>query len=126
MNDKLRVVTLFTGYGSQEMALRNIGVDFEVVAYCEIDKYAIASYEAVHGNTDYGKGAFNLGDIAKVDPKDVPDHDLLTYSFPCTDISVSGLGKGFKEGSGTSSSLLWYVGEVIEQKKPKYLRDYRD
>lgn len=53
--------------------------------------------------------------------EDIPDHDLFTYSFPCTDISGAGLQKGFDEGSGTRSSLLWECKKVIEGKKPKYL-----
>lgn len=55
-----------------------------VVAISEIDPYAINSYKAIHGET------LNLGDISKVDPKDVPDCDLLTYNFPCISVSISG------------------------------------
>ena len=72
----LKVIELFSGIGSQTQALKNIGVDHEVVCVCEIDRYAHKSYEAVHGET------FNLGDITKVEV--LPDCDLLTYSFPCT------------------------------------------
>lgn len=111
----LRVLEAFAGVGSQRMALRNLGVDFEVVAISEIDKYAIESYEAIHGETN------NLGDISKVKVEDIPDHDLFTYSFPCQDISVAGEGKGFDEESGTRSSLLWECRKVIKGKKPKYL-----
>lgn len=45
---RLRVFEAFSGYGSQSMALKKIGVDFEVVAISEIDKSAIISYDAVH------------------------------------------------------------------------------
>ena len=111
----LRVLENFAGIGTQRMALENLGIDHEVVGITEIDKFAIKSYEAVHGEVN------NLGDISKVDPNDVPDHDLFTYSFPCQDISVAGKGRGFEKCSGTRSGLLWECEKVIEAKKPKYL-----
>ena len=58
MRDKIKVFEAFAGYGSQSIALRNIGVDYEVVAISEIDKYAIQAYEAIHGQVN------NLGDIS--------------------------------------------------------------
>ena len=73
----LRVLENFAGIGTQRMALENLGIDHEVVGITEIDKFAIKSYEAIHGEVN------NLGDISLVDPNDVPDHDLFTYSFPC-------------------------------------------
>ena len=111
----LRVFEAFAGVGSQRMALQNIGIEHEVVAISEIDNFAIASYEAIHGKVN------NLGDISKLEEKDIPDHDLFTYSFPCQDISLAGKQGGFEKGSGTRSSLLWECNRVIESKKPKYL-----
>lgn len=111
----IRVFEAFAGYGSQSMALRRLGIDFEVVGISEIDKYAIQAYMAVHGDTA------NYGDISKIDWSSVPDFDFLTYSFPCTDISIAGQQKGLEEGSGTRSSLLWECRKAIEAKKPKYL-----
>ena len=73
----LRVLENFAGVGTQRMALKKLGIEHEVVGITEIDKYAIKSYEAIHGEVN------NLGDISKVDVEDVPDHDLFTYSFPC-------------------------------------------
>ena len=109
----LRVFEAFSGYGSQSIALRNLGIEHEVVAISEIDKYAIKAYEAIHGPTN------NLGDICKIDPKDIPKHDLFTYSFPCQDLSVAGKQAGL--GKGTRSGLLYECEKVIEAKKPKYL-----
>ena len=109
----LRVFEAFAGYGSQSIALRNLGIEYEVVAISEIDKYAIKAYEAIHGPTN------NLGDICKIDPSDIPDHDLFTYSFPCQDLSVAGKQTGL--GKGTRSGLLYECEKVIEAKKPKYL-----
>lgn len=112
---KIRVFEAFSGYGSQSIALRNIGVDYEVVAISEIDKYAIKAYEAIHGKAN------NLGDISKIDIKDIPEHDLFTYSFPCQDISIAGRQMSLEEGSETRSSLLWECKKIIEYCKPKYL-----
>ena len=111
----LKVFEAFAGYGSQSMALRNIGVDHEVVGISEIDKYALMAYNATHELTT------NYGDICKIDWSIVPDFDLFTYSFPCTDISNAGRQAGFEEGSGTRSSLLWECRKAIEAKRPKYL-----
>lgn len=115
MKNKIRVFEAFAGYGSQSMALRRLGIDFEVIGISEIDKYAIQAYMAVHGDTP------NYGDISKIDWSSVPDFDFLTYSFPCTDISAAGQQKGLAEGSGTRSSLLWECRKAIEAKRPKYL-----
>ena len=109
----LRVFEAFAGYGSQSIALRNLEIEYEVVAISEIDKYAIKAYEAIHGPTN------NLGDICKINPSDIPDHDLFTYSFPCQDLSVAGKQAGL--GKGTRSGLLYECEKVIEYCKPKYL-----
>lgn len=111
----LRVFEAFAGVGSQRMALRNLGIDHEVVAIAEIDKFAIASYNAIHGET------LNLGDISQMNAADIPDHDLFTYSFPCQDISIAGKQAGLDLNSGTRSGLLWECQKVIATKKPKYL-----
>lgn len=113
--EKLRVLEAFSGVGSQRMALRNLGIPYEVVAISEIDKYALKSYEAIHGDCP------NLGDISQLNVDDIPDHDLFTYSFPCTDISLAGKQASLEEGSGTRSSLLWECKKIIKNKKPKYL-----
>ena len=111
----LRVFESFAGIGTQRMGLERAGIDHEVVGICEIDKFAIDSYQAIHGDVN------NYGDIAKLDPKDLPDFDLFTYSFPCQDISMAGKQKGFDKESGTRSSLLWECERIIEAKRPKYL-----
>lgn len=111
----IKVFEAFSGIGTQRMALRNLEIEHEVVAIAEIDKYALASYEAIHGDCP------NLGDISKIDLNDIPDHDLFTYSFPCQDISVAGKQKGFEKGGGTRSGLLWECEKVIRAKRPKYL-----
>lgn len=67
------------------------------------------------------KRSKNLGNISLIDPNSIPDHDLFTYSFPCQDISNIGMQRGFSEGEGTRSGLLWECKKVIEAKKPDFL-----
>ena len=111
----IKVFEAFSGIGTQRMALRNLGIEHEVVAISEIDKYALKSYKAIHGD------CLNFGDISEINPSEIPDHDLFTYSFPCQDISVAGKQKGLDMDSGTRSGLLWECQKVIAAKKPKYL-----
>lgn len=110
----MRVLELFSGYGSQALALENLGIEF-VSDISEIDPYAIKAYNQIHGETH------NWGDITKIDETKLPYYDLITYSSPCQDFSVAGLGKGGDEGSGTRSSLLWECERIIRAVKPKYL-----
>lgn len=111
----IRVVEGFAGIGSQKRGLVNAGIEHEIAAILEVDKHAINSYKEIHGDV------LNLGDICDVKTKDVPDHDLFTYSFPCQAISSCGKRSGLKKGSGTSSSLLWECEKIIKSKRPRYL-----
>lgn len=113
----LKVFTAFSGYDSQCMALDRMKINYELVGRSEIDKYAIMAHNAIY--PQYKDR--NFGDISKIDWENVPDFDLFTYSFPCTDISIAGQQKGLEEGSGTRSGLLWECKKAIELKRPKYL-----
>lgn len=110
----MRILELFAGYGSQALALENLGIDF-TSDISEIDKYAIQAYNQLHGDTH------NWGDITKIDETKLPYYDLITYSFPCQDISLAGLQRGLDNGTGTRSSLLWECERIIRAVKPKYL-----
>lgn len=112
----LTVNELFSGIGSQSAALERLGVDFKVVGIAEIDKYAIKSYEAIHGPVK------NYGDISKIVKLDYAD--FWTYSFPCQDISVAGKQAGINEN--TRSGLLYEVERLLYKsimygEQPKYL-----
>lgn len=112
----IRVLSLFSGIGAFEKALRNIGLTVDLVGFSEIDKYAIKSYCAIH-NESIDK---NLGDISKIDVESLPkDIDLLTHGSPCTDYSLGGKGLGGDKGSGTRSSLMWYSVDIIKNVLPK-------
>ncbi len=114
----MKIIELFAGLGTQTQALFNLGIKHEVTAISEIDKYAIKSYEALHGAVN------NLGDITTIE--ELPQAEMWTYSFPCTDISVAGKLAGLEKGSGTRSGLLWEVERLLIRAKekdtlPKYL-----
>ena len=111
----LKVRTLFSGIGAPESALKNIGIDYELVDFCEVDKYAVKSYCAVHGVSEDK----NLGDITKVWGRSLPYADLLVWGFPCTDISVAGKQAGIIEG-GTRSGLYYEGLRILRETKPKY------
>ena len=116
MNNKpIRLIELFAGIGSQAKALTNLGVEFEHHVVCEFDEKAVASYNAVHGTS------FTTSDITKLTGDDLHITDtnkftyLLTYSFPCQDLSNAGLGRGMEKGSGTRSGLLWEVERLLNE-----------
>lgn len=114
----MKFLSLFSGIGAFEKALDNLDIPYELVGYCEIDKYASKSYSAIHGVPE----SLNLGDITKVDASSLPkDIDLLTYGFPCQDISNAGKMKGLfnEDGSKTRSGLFFDALRIIEATKPK-------
>ena len=124
MNNKINVISLFSGYESQCMALDRLknhftNFDYELIYWSEIDENAIKAHNAVY--PQYKDR--NLGDITKIVFSALANKeiDLLTYSFPCTNISSSGKQEGFEKASGTASSLLWYVEDAIKYIRPKYL-----
>ena len=111
----IRLIELFGGVGSKAMALRDIGANFEHYRLVEFDKYPVASYNAIHGTN------FEPTDIRNIHGVDLGIVDvesftyLLTYSFPCQDLSVAGKQKGMKKGSGTRSGLLWEVERLLNE-----------
>ena len=120
IDKKIRLIELFGGIGTQAMALRDIGADFEHYRLVEFDKYAVASYNAIHGTN------FKTMDIKSVHGVDLGIERcdeftyLLTYSFPCQSLSVAGKMEGmsrkeWKEGKGTRSGLLWEVERILEE-----------
>lgn len=109
----LKVLELFGGIGACTAALKRLGIDIEVVDYVEIDKHAVASYNAING-TD-----FKPQDVTKWD-KDIKV-DFVLHGSPCQDFSLAGLQKGGDEGSGTRSSLMYETLRIVKKLKPKYV-----
>ncbi len=123
LNKKIRLITTFSGIGSQEMAMKAIGADFEIYKAIEFDEFAIKAYNAIHGTN------FPALDICTVHAKDfeIVDKDkynyIFVYSFPCTSLSVAGKMEGMKENSGTASSLLWEVKRIMSEFSEEELPD---
>nr|DAW58819.1 MAG TPA: Cytosine specific methyltransferase [Caudoviricetes sp.] len=111
----IRLIELFAGIGSQAKALKNLNVDFEHHFVCEIEPQVVKTYNVIHGTN------FEPTDITKISANDlnITNTDLytyiLTYSFPCQDLSVCGKGKGMEKGTGTRSSLLWEVERLLKE-----------
>lgn len=111
----IRLIELFSGIGAQAASLRNLGVEFEHWRAIEIDKYAMASYNAIFGTN------FDTQDITTIHASDlaITNTDrycyILTYSFPCQDLSLAGNQKGMVKGSGTRSGLLWEVERILDE-----------
>lgn len=110
---KLKVLELFGGIGACSAALKRLDIDYEIVDYVEIDKYAVKSYNAIH-NT-------------KFEPQDISEWnknlevDLIMHGSPCQDFSLAGKNAGGDEGSGTRSSLMYETIRIVENLKPKYV-----
>ena len=113
----LNYLSLFSGIGAPEQALKNIGIDYNLVGFSEIDKFAIKSYCKVH-NVPETK---NLGDISQIKIKELYDIDLITHGSPCQDFSVAGKNLGGDFNSNTRSSLMWETVKIIEHTNPKYV-----
>ena len=118
--NKIKMLSFFSGIGAFEKALEKLGVEYELIGYSEIDKYASKAYALIH-NVPESK---NLGDISKIDTStlNISDLDLLTYGFPCQDISSAGKQKGLfnSDGTKTRSGLFFEALRIIEDLKPKY------
>ena len=113
INNNLKILELFGGIGACSKALEKLGIDYEIVDYVEIDKYAVKSFNAIH-NTN-----FEPQDICKWD-KNI-DVDLIMHGSPCQDFSLAGLQAGGDKDSGTRSSLMYETIRIVESLKPKYV-----
>lgn len=106
---KLRIFSTFAGYGTDHFALKQLGIPYENVGFSEINKYATQCFKQNHGGENYG-------DITQIDWKNVPDFDLLTGGFPCTDVSVAG-----KQDLSKGRTILGYeLVKALIIKQPKY------
>jgi DNA (cytosine-5)-methyltransferase 1 len=149
----MRVVELFSGIGSQTKAIRNLKLNYDIIATCEWSVNSIISYGEIHeDNINYNisrgqilkelsKYTFsidtktpynietlndrklyllyknhinskNLGSIIDINSGDIPSCELMTYTFPCQDLSSQGKQMGLLYGK--SSSILWQVGRLIK------------
>ena len=116
----IKVLSLFSGIGAFERAFCRIGLDWELVNYCEIDRWASLSYSMVNQCSE----SLNLRDVRTVTAETVRDQhvDLITYGFPCQDISIAGKQQGFINDSGesTRSGLFFEALRIIKELRPRY------
>ena len=105
---------MFAGTGGFRAGLTRAG-GFQCVGHCEIDRYADASYRAIH---DIRKEERYYPDARAIDPNDLPDFDLLCGGFPCQAFSLAGRRKGFEDARGT---LFFEIARLAEAKRPAYL-----
>ena len=116
----IKVLSLFSGIGAFERACCRIGLDWELVNYCEIDRWASLSYSMVNQCDE----SLNLRDVRAVTAETVRDRqvDLITYGFPCQDISIAGKQQGFVNDSGesTRSGLFFEALRIIKELRPRY------
>jgi DNA (cytosine-5)-methyltransferase 1 len=108
---RLKVGTDFSGIGAPEMALNNLGIEYDQVFSCEIDKHARKSYDAIHK----APGKFYI-DITKRNHSEVDQLDLYVAGFPCQAFSLAGQRKGFDDVRGT---LFFEVANFIKVNQPK-------
>lgn len=105
---------MFSGIGSQAKALENISAIFEKYFICDNDKEAVVSYNRIH-NTN-----FSTKDITLLNHNDIKIVDkenylyILTYTYPCTSVSVAGKREGMEKGSNTASSLVWELERILK------------
>ena len=107
----IRLLELFGGIGACTAALKRAKIEYEIVDYVEIDKYAVKSYNAINDTN------FVPQDIKNWD-KDL-QVDLIMHGSPCQDFSVAGEQKGGDKESGTNSSLMWDTVRIVRNLKPK-------
>ena len=110
----IRYFDMFAGVGGFRAGLDLAG-RFQCIGHCEIDKYADASYRAIHAP---GKEEVYYPDARTIDPKGLPAFDLLCGGFPCQAFSTAGRRKGFEDARGT---LFFELARVVKEKRPSYL-----
>ena len=111
--EEIKILELFGGIGALTKAFKRLNIPHKIADYVEIDKYAVASYNAINGTN------FEPQDICEWN-KDI-EVDLIMHGSPCQDFSLAGKQAGGDEGSGTRSSLMYETIRIVEKLKPKYV-----
>ena len=110
----IRFFDMFAGIGGFRSGLESVG-GFECVGHCEIDKYANQAYNAIY---EPKKGEKYFEDARTIQPKDLPDFDLICAGFPCQAFSVAGQRLGFNDMRGT---LVFEVARLVAERRPAFL-----
>lgn len=113
----MKILELFSGYGTASFALKKLGLPYELVGYSDIDKYANQVFKQNHCPEDE-EDKLQLGDATLIDPNNLEYFDLLTGGFPCQSFSVAGKGLGELDPRGT---LFYEIIRIAEVNKPRYM-----
>ncbi|MEE3344357.1 MAG: DNA (cytosine-5-)-methyltransferase [Bacilli bacterium] len=115
INNKIRLIELFSGVGSQAMALKRLNVPFEHYKSIDFDKHAVIAYNSIH-NTNFSPINIKKVNGADLEIVDTDEYTyIMTYSFPCVDLTLSGKQKGMAKNSNTRSGLLWEVERILKE-----------
>lgn len=113
----MKILELFSGYGTASFALKRLNIEYELVGYSDIDKYANKVFKQNHCPNDI-EDKLRFGDVRLINPNNLPDFDLLTAGFPCQSFSIAGKGLGELDPRGT---LFYEIIRIAEVKKPRYM-----
>ena len=124
MTNKIRIFEGFAGYGGGSFGLKRLKenipeIDYEVIGYSELDKYASELFDANHRDEN-GQVLKNWGDITKIDPYELPDFDMFMGGFPCQPFSSAGMQKGIEDPYGRGA-MLGHIIRICKVKKPRFL-----
>jgi DNA (cytosine-5)-methyltransferase 1 len=106
-NSKYSTIDLFAGIGGIRLGFETYGC--QNVFSSEWDSSAQSMYEENFGEKPFG-------DINDIEPKDIPNHDILLAGFPCQPFSIAGKGLGFEDTRGT---LFFNIEAIIKEKQPQ-------
>ncbi|CMW33809.1 DNA methylase [Streptococcus pneumoniae] len=112
---KMKFLDLFAGIGGFRIGMESAG--HECIGFCEIDKFARASYKAIHDT----KGEIELHDITTVSDdtiRGIGSVDIICGGFPCQAFSIAGNRRGFEDTRGT---LFFEIARFASILRPKYL-----
>ncbi len=108
---KYRVCSLFSGIGGIDVGFQQ--ADFEIVWANEIDKYAAETYKR-----NFGNQSLVVKDLRTINPKNIPDFDILVAGFPCQSFSVAGKQRGFNDSRG---QLFFEIVRIVKEKQPEII-----
>ena len=109
----IRYFDMFAGVGGFRAGLDRAG-GFTCIGHCEIDKYADASYRAIHHPDET---EVYYPDARRIEPSDMPDFDLLCGGFPCQGFSVAGR----RDPNDPRSALFFELARIAASRRPRYL-----
>lgn len=106
MNKNVKIIELFSGIGGFTKGFEDAGYTIEEHYYSEIDKHAIANYKYNYPNAEY------IGSVVDINGENYSNCNILTFGFPCQDLSLAGKRLGFK---GKRSSLFYHAARILRE-----------